>query len=538
MNKHQADTIITEYLQKIYGFAVKKSFNYEEAEELSSEIIAEVYTSLLHLDEIANIEGYIWRISEHVYSKYVASKKRHQGVSIDNVILPYYENYSNLEAQEEIEKLRLEIAFLNKTRREIVYKHYYENRSIRSISSEMKIPEGTVKWHLNKARNDLKEGYTMERKIGKLGLNPVKASCFGHGGDPGGNLGPETYLGDSLNLNIVYSVYHTPRTKSEIAEELGMTPVFIEDRITYLEENGFLTKISNEKYTTYVEFSPETYSQEEYENRLKVQLKIAEIIADTFPETVRAELKDFKDVYIPSGNYELFEASCIFHGIAKTRIPIDKDISHHIIKTTAGGSFYANVDLEKTCSDPEYVPTLRTHNYWVCGQMTRWSEKYESVASSSHDSRLCSRKNAWMNNLTSDYEYIYEYITGAIEDNEANADKFNRLREREFLTPDNKVNVMIVKDNMWNFLNRIPQIPKDIIDKFSSTALEFATIAAKKYPPQIQDRVIVECMNNFMGNGVAVMALDILYERGIFKPLTENEKVTFDLFMFSDKLPK
>lgn len=538
MKKQQADTIITEYLPKIYGFAVSKSFSYDEAEDLSAEITAEVYTSLLRSDDIPNIEGYIWRISKHVYSKYVASKKRQQGVSIDNVILPYYEDYGRLEAQEEIEKLRLEIAFLNKTRREIVYKYYYENRSISSISAEMGIPEGTVKWHLNKARNDLKEGYSMERKIGKLGLNPVKATCFGHGGDPGGDLGPETYLGDRLNLNIVYSVYHTPRTKNEIAEELGMTPVFIEERIAYLEKNGFMTKLNNDKYTTYVEFSPETYSQEEYENRLKTQIKIAEIIADTFPKTVKDAIGDFKDVYIPSGNRELFEAACIFHGISKTRIPIDKDVSHHIIKTTAGGSFYANVDLENTCSDPEYVPTLRTYNYWVCGQMTRWSEKYENVASSSHDSRLCSRKNAWMNNLTSDYEYIYEYITGTINDNEANAEKFTRLREREFLTPDNKVNIMVVKDNMWNFLSRIPQIPKEIIDEFSSTALEFASLSAKKYPPQMQDRVIVECMNNFMGNGVAVMTLDILYERGYFKPLTENEKVTFDLLMFSDVLPE
>ena len=88
MKKQEADKIITQYLPKLYGFAVKKSFSYDEAEELSAEITVEVYTSLLSLGEISNIEGYIWRISEHVYSKYVASKKKHQGVSIDNVVFP------------------------------------------------------------------------------------------------------------------------------------------------------------------------------------------------------------------------------------------------------------------------------------------------------------------------------------------------------------------------------------------------------------------------------------------------------------------
>ena len=538
MEKREADKIITEYLPKIYGFAVSKSFSYDEAEELSAEITAEVYTSLLRSDDVPNIEGYIWRISKHVYSKYVASKKRQQGVSIDNVILPYYEDYGRLEAQEEIEKLRLEIAFLNKTRREIVYKYYYENRSISSISAEMAIPEGTVKWHLNKARNELKEGYSMERKIGKLGLNPVKAVSFGHNGHTGSNLGPETYLGDNLNLNIVYSVYHTPRTKNEIAEELGITPVFIEERINRLEENGFLTKLSNEKYTTYVEFSPETYSIEELENELKIQLEIAESIADIYPSTVKDAISDVRDVYIPDGNRDVFEAACIFHGISKSCIPIKTDLSNHIIKTTAGGSFLAYVHLEQSCSDPEYIPTLSNHTYWACGQMTRWSVKYPNVASASHDTRYCSRKNTWMNNNTSDYEYIYEYITGAIEDNEANSDKFNRLREREFLTKDGKVNIIIVKDKMWDFLNRIPAIPQDIIDKYSDKALEFATLAAKKFPPQMQDRIINKTVNSFIGNTVALMTMDILYERGYFKPLTENEKVTANLFMFSDVLPE
>ena len=61
MKKEKADAVITAYLEKIYGFAVRKSFSYAEAEELASEIVEEVYTSLLRQDEIYNVEGYIWR---------------------------------------------------------------------------------------------------------------------------------------------------------------------------------------------------------------------------------------------------------------------------------------------------------------------------------------------------------------------------------------------------------------------------------------------------------------------------------------------
>ncbi len=34
MIKQKADEIITEYLSRLYGFAIKKSFSYDEAEEL------------------------------------------------------------------------------------------------------------------------------------------------------------------------------------------------------------------------------------------------------------------------------------------------------------------------------------------------------------------------------------------------------------------------------------------------------------------------------------------------------------------------
>lgn len=103
----------------------------------------------------------------------------------------------------------------------------------------------------------------MERKIGKLGLKPMKATGFGHSGNPGTNGGPEFYLGDNLNLNIVYSVYFEPKTREEIAEELGVTLVFIEDKIRFLEDNGFLIRQAKNRYTTYVVFEPETYSLEE-----------------------------------------------------------------------------------------------------------------------------------------------------------------------------------------------------------------------------------------------------------------------------------
>lgn len=57
MNKQKADKILIEYLPRIYGFAVKKSFSYDEAEEICADIVKELYESLLKSKEIYNLDA-------------------------------------------------------------------------------------------------------------------------------------------------------------------------------------------------------------------------------------------------------------------------------------------------------------------------------------------------------------------------------------------------------------------------------------------------------------------------------------------------
>lgn len=541
MDKQKADRIITEYLEKIYGFACKKAFSYDEAEELSSLLSEKIYTSLLaYSEDIYNIEGFIWRLCEHNYAKFVAANKRHEGISIDGADIPYDEPFfEELDgAHDEILRLRREIAFLSRDRRKIVYSFYYENKSIARISGETGIPEGTVKWHLNKAKKDLKEGIIMERKIGKLGLNPVEAGVIGHSGHPG-NLGyPMALLEEKLNLNIVYSVYFEPKTKDEIAEELGVTPVFIEDKINVLESNGILVRKAGGKYTTYVNFKPQTYSRESDDKRYMKQYEAAKMLVREYVPQVRAAVADFNDIYIPSGNRELFEALAIFYGICRTCIDVPKkDIGRYRIKSADGGDVVVYVELSSTPRDPDYSMKFKYKDYGCCGAMMRGSDVYP-VNSISWDTRYCSRGGYWKNNLTDDYVWLYEAYTGLISDDNVNGYKFRRLRERGYLTDDGKVNIMVAKGCPDTLRKLVPAVSEEIKDKFAAFALECAMQEAKDYPPQMQDYIVASSASGFIGSTVALMVLDILYGNGTFKPLAENEKTTAELIMFADKLPQ
>lgn len=549
MRKQTADKIITQYMRKIYGFAIKRTFSYDEAEDLCAEIVKEVYSALLGADGIVNIEGYIWRISEHTFAKYVSLKKRHEGLSIDGMDIPFYDNSDDFTAgfcDEELGRLCREIAFLTEKRRKIVFSFYYQGESVSKIAGEMGIPQGTVKWHLSKARNELKEGFSMERKVGKLGLSPVNAVSFGHSGNPGNDGAPEFYLSDSLSLNIVYSVYNQPRTSQEIAEELGVTPVFLQKKIDFLESNGFLVRIGGHRYTTYVEFTPAQYSLEREGAKRALQMQVAQTLVKEYVPAVRKAVDKITDVWIPGKNRALFEAAAIFWAVSeKCQIQSKKDLSKYRIKTTSGADYIAKVWIESKPSDPDYRTDWSKDDWGVCGSMTRESYKYPAVTSWSTDSRFDSRIGGWKNNLTSDYEYLYEYICGMLgkmpadsDAPSANTEKFSRLRERGFIAKDGSVSIMVVRQSRDDFFTALPALDDEIKARFADKALEFASLDARDYPPQMQDLVIARGVGWFISDDVAMMVLDILYKDGILKPLSDAERVAANLLMFSDRLPE
>lgn len=539
MEKQQADAIITEYLPKLYGFAVKRCYGYDEAEELCAQIVEEVYRALRTRDGIRNVGGYIYTVCERAYAGYVRRRKRDAAIPLDQIPEPAADGPVDVETEDELRRVRQALAYLTRQRREIAYAYYFEDKPVAVIAAERGIPTGTVKWQLNKLRRELKENLYMEHNIGKLGLKPVRAVDIGHSGNIGPQgFGPEHYLGDRLNLNLVYSVYEQPRTTQEIADELGVNPVFLEERIEMLAENGFLVRQPGGRYTTYVRFWPETYSWQQEEPLFRKQQEAAALLVREYVPQVRAALRSAPPMYVPGGNRELAEAAVLFYAVMeKCGLSAQKDLSRYIVRPTDGGDYIVNIELERTVSDPDYRPSVDLSGMWVCGSMWRKSEKYP-VSVWSADSRFTSRTGGWENNRTADFEYLYEYITGAITDSPADADKFERLRGRGLLTDSGAVNAVVVQGDREAFFARLPRLSDELKKTFAGFALENAETIARDYPPQMRDLVVAWEARGFVGGAVAMMVQDSLYSDGTFRPLTEQERAAADLLVFSDVLPE
>ena len=128
-------------------------------------------------------------------------------------------------------------------------------------------------------------------------------------------------------------------------------------------------------------------------------------------------------------------------------------------------------------------------------------------------------------------------MNGSLTKGPENKEKIDRLRSREFISEDGKVNVMVVKDDMLKFIERIPELDSEIKDEFAQYAMDQAIQTAKYYPEHMQDFQIYRFFHGFISPMEALMVLDELYDTGVFKPLLEEERVTSQLLMFSDILP-
>lgn len=250
MNRQDAENIITEYLKPIFGFALKRCKNAHDAEDLSQDIVLKAFRALLLKDDIGDVSKFIWTIAHNALSNYYRdAAKSVIGVSIDEIAEVIADPNSMMaddDNADTVRRLQSEIAYLSKLQRKIVIAYYFENRKQADIAKDLDIPLGTVKWHLFEAKKELKRGMDTMRKTSELKFNPIKFSSVGINGSIGTRSCDE-FFRSALSQNICYCVRNEAKTVHEIADALGVSPVYVETEVDFLEEYGFL-KQNVDKY--------------------------------------------------------------------------------------------------------------------------------------------------------------------------------------------------------------------------------------------------------------------------------------------------
>ena len=298
MNRQDVEKTITEYLKPIFGFALKRCKSIHDAEDLSQEIAIRAFRALLVKDDVADIGKFIWAVAHNTLSNYYRdSAKSMVGVSIDEVAELIADPYSELDTDdntEAIHRLQTEIAYLSKLQRRIVIAYYFENRKQADIAQELGIPLGTVKWHLFEAKKELKRGMDTMRKASELKFNPIKFHSYGINGSVG-KKSPDEFFRSTLAQNICYCVRNTAKTINEIADDLGVSPVYVETEVEFLEEYGFL-QAQKDKYIVNFIISEPTAELLTMQNDM--YKRAAELFAnDLYDELTSSGILDDPDIW-------------------------------------------------------------------------------------------------------------------------------------------------------------------------------------------------------------------------------------------------
>ena len=298
MNRQDVEKTITEYLKPIFGFALKRCKSIHDAEDLSQEITIRAFRALLIKDDVADMGKFIWTVAHNTLSNYYRDTAKSMiGVSIDEVAELIADPDSELDKDdntETIRRLQTEIAYLSKLQRRIVIAYYFENRKQADIATELGVPLGTVKWHLFEAKKELKRGMDTMRKASELKFNPIKFHSYGINGSIG-TKSPDEFFRSTLSQNICYCVRNTAKTINEIADDLGVSPVYVETEVEFLEEYGFL-QVQKDKYIVNFIISEPTAELLTMQNDM--YKRAAELFAnDLYDELTSSGILDDPDIW-------------------------------------------------------------------------------------------------------------------------------------------------------------------------------------------------------------------------------------------------
>ena len=245
MNKAEAERIIATYIGPIYGFALRHCRDRTDAQDLSQEIAVKAFRALLFKDDIDDVRRYIWTVAHNTLHDYYRDMaKTAVCVPIDEIAcrLPAAPDPADdAEERATVFRLRAAIAHLSKTQRQIVIAYYFRGRRQADIAAELGISPGTVKWHLFEAKKELKRSVVMERGYGRASFDPIRLTRIGQNGSVGTMGGNANFLRSALAQNIVYAARNGYRPIGEIADELGVSPVYVESEAAFLAEYGFLS---------------------------------------------------------------------------------------------------------------------------------------------------------------------------------------------------------------------------------------------------------------------------------------------------------
>lgn len=233
-------------LEKLFGFCYVRTNDSYEAQELCSDIIFALVKAANTDGEIISLYSFIWRVARNVYADFSSNRRKYEETFYDgdaDDVLQYVPGKGQEDDSSELlRKVYRRIAFLTKAYREVMIMYYIDGLSTAEIAKQQNTSDGAVRQRLFSARQKIKSeveemAETYDRP---LSLDKINYVIWGTGNPCWGD--PRDVCSRLFSKHIVWLCHKKPMSASEIAEELNVPTVYVE------EELEILTKGENGKY--------------------------------------------------------------------------------------------------------------------------------------------------------------------------------------------------------------------------------------------------------------------------------------------------
>ena len=244
-------------LDKLFGFCYARTNDSYEAEELCSDIIYSLVKAANSDGEIESVYPFIWRVARNVYADFTDNRRKraetiYEGDS-EEILLSVAEEDTSDDTAELLTSVYRRIAFLTKAYREVMIMFYIDGLSTAQIAKTQGTSEGAVRQRLFSARQKIKsEVEEMRETYNKpVALDKINFVFWGTGDPAWGD--PSNVCDRTLSKHIVWLCCKKPMSASEIAEELNVPTLYVEEELEILRKGengkyGLLRRLDNGKY--------------------------------------------------------------------------------------------------------------------------------------------------------------------------------------------------------------------------------------------------------------------------------------------------
>ena len=143
------EMLVSRWQKRLWQYAYRLTGNAEGAWDVTQESWLGIIKGLRKLHDPANFKAWAYRITTNKSIDWIKKSKAIKQISIEEIREHQYKEKKDIGVKELLEKLDMK-------KRVVLSLYYFEQLSLSEISAALKIPKGTVKSRLDRARKELK----------------------------------------------------------------------------------------------------------------------------------------------------------------------------------------------------------------------------------------------------------------------------------------------------------------------------------------------------------------------------------------------